>query len=133
VNSLSDLSVQEWQQRRQAYVSQQQTDPVAQALSPTDWHLARAADAEQDRNGFAASWHLTRLIERDPDDWTLRARLARALMWQDDYVEATKAMPIANSPEQIEAQRNWQQHALANEQIAGAKRHVEFLRTRLEE
>ena len=55
-------------------------------LSPSAYHDARARDAEQDGNLFAARWHLDRLIdgrENAVDDdvparWSLYARRARA-------------------------------------------------------
>src|SRR6202035_2241279 len=55
-------------------------------LSPSAYHDARARDAEQDGNLFAARWHLDRLIdgrENTVDDdvtarWSRYARRARA-------------------------------------------------------
>lgn len=41
------------------------------------WHEARARDAEQAGDAFAAMWHLDRLIAMAPDDWFLFARRAR--------------------------------------------------------
>jgi WD40 repeat protein/tRNA A-37 threonylcarbamoyl transferase component Bud32/tetratricopeptide (TPR) repeat protein len=60
----------------------------ATSVSPSAYHDARARDAEQDGNTFAARWHLDRLIDRrrmsayDDEDvpvrWLLHARRARA-------------------------------------------------------
>jgi WD40 repeat protein/serine/threonine protein kinase/tetratricopeptide (TPR) repeat protein len=47
-------------------------------------HEARARDAEAVGDGFAARWHLERLISEQPDDALLRARLARALILAGD-------------------------------------------------
>jgi eukaryotic-like serine/threonine-protein kinase len=55
-------------------------------LSPSAYHDARARDAEQDGNLFAASWHLDRLIDGRgnaadddvPAHWSRYARRARA-------------------------------------------------------
>jgi len=59
----------------------------ASSLSESAYHEARARDAEQDGNTFAARWHLDRLIsarasgenvDSRPDLWLLHARRARA-------------------------------------------------------
>ncbi len=59
----------------------------ASSVSELDYHEARARDAEQDGNTFAARWHLDRLIsiraaeqngESAPDLWLVHARRARA-------------------------------------------------------
>jgi WD40 repeat protein/tetratricopeptide (TPR) repeat protein len=59
----------------------------ASSLSESTYHEARARDAEQDGNTFAARWHLDRLIsarapaentDSPPDLWVLHARRARA-------------------------------------------------------
>ena len=58
----------------------------ASSLSESAYHEARAPDAEQDGNTFAARWHLDRLISTRateenagslPDLWVLHARRAR--------------------------------------------------------
>jgi tetratricopeptide (TPR) repeat protein len=59
----------------------------ASSVSESAYHEARARDAEQDGNTFAARWHLDRLISTRasgenadglPDLWLLHARRARA-------------------------------------------------------
>jgi tetratricopeptide (TPR) repeat protein len=42
------------------------------------WHLAQAADAEAVKDWFAAVFHLSRLVEKGPDDVDLLRRLATA-------------------------------------------------------
>jgi WD40 repeat protein/serine/threonine protein kinase len=49
----------------------------ASSVSECDYHDARARDAEQDGNGFAALWHLDRLVALEPGEWLPYARRAR--------------------------------------------------------
>jgi tetratricopeptide (TPR) repeat protein len=42
------------------------------------WHLTQAADAEAVKDWFAAAFHLSRLVEKGPDDVELLRRLATA-------------------------------------------------------
>ena len=53
---------------------------------PTTWPgtMHRARDAEALGDGFAARWHLDRMIAARPGDGLLRARLAQALLMDGD-------------------------------------------------
>jgi WD40 repeat protein/tetratricopeptide (TPR) repeat protein/tRNA A-37 threonylcarbamoyl transferase component Bud32 len=83
------LAAETWEERslRLKEVEGTVAGAYATSVSPAAYHDARARDAEQDGNTFAARWHLDRLIDRrgmadDDDDvpvrWLLHARRARA-------------------------------------------------------
>jgi tetratricopeptide (TPR) repeat protein len=83
------LAAEAWEARSLRLKDVEGTDAEAYAtsVSAADYHDARARDAEQDGNTFAARWHLDRLIDRrgmaeEEDDvtarWLLHARRARA-------------------------------------------------------
>ncbi len=72
VQSVVPLGVEAW--RRLA----ERARPLVEPIGDGAWHDARARDAEQDGDDFAALWHLDRLIALDPGDWFLYARRARA-------------------------------------------------------
>src|SRR5262249_552662 len=61
---LTRLTLAEWRQRHQQLVEQEGAAavPLAPPLPGWLWHDARARDAEQDGNAFAARWHLDRLL-----------------------------------------------------------------------
>jgi hypothetical protein len=110
--SVTPLSPQEWQQRREEWQRREGNTPwsLAAPLSDRDWHDARARDAEQVRATFTARWHLDRLITLQPDDWYLYARRARlcldAEQWEQadaDYHHALKR----GGPEKVLA---WARH-----------------------
>ncbi len=60
--------------------------PVAPPASRTRvaWHRREAHRLERARQGPAAAWHLERLLELQPDDPALAARLAAARRMADD-------------------------------------------------
>jgi WD40 repeat protein len=83
------LTADEWDERCRRLTSLEGTvaGAYASAVSESDYHDARARDAEQDGITFAARWHLDRLIAMRasaetaggiPDLWLLYARRARA-------------------------------------------------------
>jgi hypothetical protein len=83
------LAAETWEERslRLKEVEGTVAGAYAISVSPSGYHDARARDAEQDGNTFAARWHLDRQIDRrgmadDDDDvpvrWLLHARRARA-------------------------------------------------------
>jgi WD40 repeat protein/serine/threonine protein kinase len=77
--SVVRLTAEEWQQRRQKLASGNDAartwnDPL---FADEAWHDARARDAEQTGQSFAARWHLDRLIRLKPNDWLLYTRRAR--------------------------------------------------------
>jgi tetratricopeptide (TPR) repeat protein/DNA-binding beta-propeller fold protein YncE len=94
------LSAEEWESAslRLKEVEKTVAGAYAFTLSPSAYHHARAREAEQDANLFAARWHLDRLIENhgnpaeddSPARWLLYARRARALS-QDGQLDAADA------------------------------------------
>src|SRR5262249_30818995 len=60
-----------------------------------DWHDTVAADAEQDGDAFGAEWHLDRLADLRPDDWTIPARRGRVLAAARRKGEAAAAYDAA--------------------------------------
>jgi WD40 repeat protein len=83
------LTADEWDERCRRLTSLEGTvsGAYATSVSESDYHDARARDAEQDGNTFAARWQLDRLIAMRasaetagelPDLWLLYARRARA-------------------------------------------------------
>jgi hypothetical protein len=90
---VAKLSAEEWEERCHRLTSLEGTvaGAYASSVSESDYHDARARDAEQDGNPFAARWHLDRLISQRasaetagelPELWLLYARRARA--WSID-------------------------------------------------
>jgi hypothetical protein len=82
------LTPLDWDERCRRLATLEGTVSLAYATSVTElaYHEARARDAEQDGNTFAARWHLDRLIAQGaaaekpgslPDLWLLYARRAR--------------------------------------------------------
>ncbi len=85
-----------------------------------DWHDARAADAQQDRDALGADWHLGRLAKLRPDDWTVPARLGRILAAAGRKDEAAaaydKAARLARPPRDL---ADWLRAAAADDEVAG--------------
>ncbi|MCI0458773.1 MAG: protein kinase [Gemmataceae bacterium] len=77
--AVTPLDAEAWQEHRQRLVAQGGTaeETLAVPVSVSEWHDARARDAEQDGDAFAALWHLDRLLALQPADWLLYARRAR--------------------------------------------------------
>jgi WD40 repeat protein/tetratricopeptide (TPR) repeat protein len=77
----------------------------ALAQSDPAWHAEEAANAERDRQWFAAAFHLGRLLQRTPDDVDLRCRRARAHVelkwWTKARADADEAIRLA--PRSVEA------------------------------
>jgi serine/threonine protein kinase/WD40 repeat protein len=90
--AVSPLDRDAWLARRRAWQDEGGSfDAVlGPPLSDEDWHDARARDAEEDGEPFAARWHLDRLIALRPDDWRLHARRGRTYTEEErwDLAEA---------------------------------------------
>jgi WD40 repeat protein/tRNA A-37 threonylcarbamoyl transferase component Bud32 len=93
-----------WRERREQLAQREGTAdaPIAAPPDEAAWHDARARDAEEDIGGFAALWHLDRLIALRPADWLLYARRARVHLAEDrpgpaaaDYRRAEELGPPA--------------------------------------
>ena len=71
------LDAETWRRRRAELDDPPRTSNPADDLA---WHEALARDAEAVGDGFAARWHLERMIPDRPGEGLLRARRARALL-----------------------------------------------------
>jgi WD40 repeat protein/serine/threonine protein kinase/tetratricopeptide (TPR) repeat protein len=88
-------------------------DRLAEPAAPPDplaWHDRTAAHCENFGPAWAAEWHLDRLIDARPDDWSLFARRARIHRRLGDgaRAEADASRAIALGPP--ERLRAWQTH-----------------------
>jgi tetratricopeptide (TPR) repeat protein len=68
------LSSKEWLELREQQPSQPDQTPL---VSTVDWHDARAHDAEQLGNAYAALWHLDRIAEATPQNALVYLRRGR--------------------------------------------------------
>jgi tetratricopeptide (TPR) repeat protein len=71
------------------------------------WHDARARQAEQSGNAFAALWHLDRLVALRPSDWLPYARRARVLGGGDEWSRAAADYAAAKARGAGEALPAW--------------------------
>jgi tetratricopeptide (TPR) repeat protein len=83
--SVVQLDSQRWQERRAQLAARKEGG--GSGVSDADLHDARARDAEQDNDMFAARWHLDRLIALDSagpnGGWLAYARRAR--IWSSQH------------------------------------------------
>ncbi len=118
---LDSLPADEWRALRARMVGDGST-----ALVPprpdAEWHEARAADAEQDRDGVGALWHLDRLAALRPGDWTVAARRGRAHAAAGRRDEAAAAYELASrlapAPRAV---ADWLRVVAGDEEAAGRK------------
>jgi WD40 repeat protein/tetratricopeptide (TPR) repeat protein len=118
---LDSVPADEWRSLREKLVGHGST-----ALVPprpdADWNDSVAADAEQDRDAFAAEWHLDRLSARRPNDWTIPARRGRVLAaaGRRGVADAayTAARRLAPSPQVLS---DWHRAAATDDEAAGRK------------
>jgi hypothetical protein len=77
--TVSRLTPEEWRQRSRRLAGRDGASAarIPPPLGDRDWHDARARDAEEAGQPYAARWHLDRLIGQRPSDWLLYARRAR--------------------------------------------------------
>jgi WD40 repeat protein/Flp pilus assembly protein TadD len=96
-----------------------------------DWHDARARDAEEDGNTFAALWHLDRLIALKPRDWRPPARKGSlyAAAGEFDLAESAYRLAARNAP--ASALQDWHRQNAAACLVQGewgsALRHLDWL------
>jgi WD40 repeat protein/Flp pilus assembly protein TadD len=96
-----------------------------------DWHDARARDAEEDGNTFAALWHLDRLIALRPRDWQPLARkgLLYAMAGAFDLAESAYRLAATNAP--AAALQDWHRQNAATCLVRGewgmALRHLNWV------
>jgi WD40 repeat protein len=108
------LSAAEWKDRLRQLAARETAAgrPLVPCLDEADWHQARARDAEQDGDAFAAAWHLDRLLARRPDDWRPWARRGDVHVAAGQLDEAATAYGRAGevgSPDLVRAWLLWRQ------------------------
>jgi WD40 repeat protein/tetratricopeptide (TPR) repeat protein len=102
------LNPSEWEKRRL-----QVTGPAEAAVGDHAFHDARARDAEQDGDPFAARWHLDRMIATGGNGWLSHARRGRLATSEGrfDQAEADYARALKlSSPAQL---LNWYRHRVS--------------------
>jgi WD40 repeat protein len=118
---LESVPPDEWRALRAKLVGEGSTALVP-PRQDADWHDARAADAEQDRDAYGAEWHLDRLAAIRPNDWNIPARRGRALAADGRKDEAAAAYAIATrkapSPQVLS---DWLRAAAEDNEAAGRK------------
>jgi Flp pilus assembly protein TadD len=109
-----------------------EADPgLHQPNDEANWHDARARDAEEDGNTFAALWHLDRLIALLPRDWQPSARkgLLYAAAGEFHLAESAYRLAARNAPA-ADLQDWHRQNAatcLAQGEWGTALRHLDWL------
>jgi tetratricopeptide (TPR) repeat protein len=119
------IGPEEWRRRREAGESGPAPDPAAGA----GWHEDCARDAEAIGDGFAARWHLDRLIAARPDDGLLHARRARTWLWAEDVRSADVDLARALELGPRDRVLDWLEHraadSLADDRPADALRLID--------
>lgn len=95
------------------------------------WHDARARDAEEDDNTFAALWHLNRLAALRPGDWQVPARQGLLYAASGEFALAESAYRQGATIAPTSALRDWYRQGaaacLTHKQWAAALRHLDWL------
>jgi tetratricopeptide (TPR) repeat protein len=105
-NALVDLTASE---RLQAYQDLEASGGHwhSRPLDARPWHLFQAAQAEVEKNWYAARFHLNRLLEVDPDRLDLVSRRAAAQVelkqWEDGIADANRV--LARTPNDVPSLR----------------------------
>jgi Flp pilus assembly protein TadD len=96
-----------------------------------DWHDARARDAEEDGNTFAALWHLDRLIALRPRDWRPPARQGLLYAAAGEFERAESAYRLAARNAPAADLQEWHRQNAATCLVQGewgpALRHLDWL------
>jgi Flp pilus assembly protein TadD len=132
-NVIALLDAEAWRRRRERLQERwPEADPALPR--PSDeaaWHDARARDAEEDGNTFAALWHLDRLIALGPQDWLPPARKGLLYAKAGDLGLAESAYRRAAQHAPAEALRGWHRQnaatCLVQGQWSAALRHLDWL------
>jgi WD40 repeat protein/serine/threonine protein kinase/tetratricopeptide (TPR) repeat protein len=107
----------EWRRRREQ-LARDEGSPNAFAhgfVSDRDYHDARARDAEQDGDAFAARWHLDLLLalhSTDEDRWLALVRRARQYTVSGNLDEAAKDYSRARKLGSAEQLQNWYRYRI---------------------
>jgi WD40 repeat protein/tetratricopeptide (TPR) repeat protein len=107
-------------------------DPaLPRAATEADWHDARAWDAAEDGNTFAALWHLDRLSAVSPHDWRSPARKGLLYAKAGDLDLAEAAYRLAAQCAPAGALQDWHRQNAATCLLQGqwrsAVRHLDWL------
>ncbi len=114
---LVPLRPAQWRRRRKQLAELDQSAHIAPPIpmSDRDYHEARARDAEQEGNTFAARWHLDHLIAAGlPADnaWQAYARRARCYALQGNYALAELDYASALACASSELLVNWYRYCI---------------------
>jgi WD40 repeat protein/tetratricopeptide (TPR) repeat protein len=132
-NAIVLLDVEAWRRCRERLQERwPEADPALhRPADESDWHDARACDAEEDSNTFAALWHLDRLIALRPKDWQLLGRKGLLYARAGDLDLAGAAYRRAAKHAPAEALRDWHRQNVATCLVQGqwsaALRHLDGL------
>jgi Flp pilus assembly protein TadD len=132
-NAIVLLDAEAWRRCRARLQERwQEADPALdRPADEADWHDARARDAEEDGNTFAALWHLDRLITLRPQDWQPLARKGLLYAKAGDPGLAESAYRLAAQHAPAEALRDWHRQnaatCLVQGQCSTALRHLDWL------
>jgi WD40 repeat protein/Flp pilus assembly protein TadD len=127
------LDPETWRQSRDQ-LQERWPDPDPALPRPpdaADWHDARARDAEEDGDTFAALWHLDRLITLRPRDWQPPARMGLLYAAAGEFERAESAYRLAASNAPAADLQNWHRQNAATCLVQGewgtALRHLDWL------
>jgi WD40 repeat protein len=132
-NAIVLLDAEAWRRCRERLQERwPEADPALhRPADEADWHDARARDAEEDGNTFAALWHLDRLIALRPRDWQPPARKGLLYAKAGDLDLAESAYRLAAKHAPAEALRDWHRQNAATCLVQGqwstALRHLDWL------
>ena len=106
--AVAALDAAAWRQRRARVMD----SPLAADLEPGahaigDWHDAMAGAFEVSGTPEAALWHLDRLLEMHPTDWSLHARRAGVLHRHSRDAEARKELDRSRELGGLVSARGW--------------------------
>ena len=126
------LSPAIWHARRQQLRDLASPARQPSGISDVAFHEARARDAEQDDDSFAARWHLDRLVALQPersDKWLTYARRARQFTASGQFKEAEQDYARARKLGSAEQLLNWYRYrihdCLISKQWQSAQWYVE--------
>jgi tetratricopeptide (TPR) repeat protein len=132
-NAIVPLDAEAWRRCRERLQERwPEADPALhRPTDEADWHDARARDAKEDGNTFAALWHLDRLIALRPRDWQLHARKGLLFATTGDLALAESAYRTAAQHAPAEALQDWHRQNAAASLLQGqwgtVLRHLDWL------